>query len=400
MSTTHRVPRHRRRLLLLGIGAAVTLATAACGSSSTSTSPGSSSSSSGGATNSAGSSSQFTADLAKYTGAATSYPAVPKISGGVRSLAGKTVWYVPIGDAVPILNNFGIGMQQGLQAAGLKYHICDGKFLPTNIASCLQQAQTQGADAVVTGYIDYALLPSAFDNLVSHKIPVFVAGEAADGGKTANSSLAFFDGTAALNLVQKLQMESVIADSGGKAKILYLGVTDGTTTKAGAASGKQFVKANCPGCTIDEVDYNTAAIAKVPSQVASALTSHPDTTYVVDELDAAGQGTIAGIQNAGFTNKVKMAGTNGDLDALQRIKSNTVQFADVGLSSVYTGWQYADGIMRMMTGTVPDEAIGPVRLFNSGNVGSLSLTPAAYATNAWYGDDSFQKTFKTAWAVS
>ena len=405
MSTTHRVPRHRRQALLLGLGAAVALA--ACGSSSRSSSgsgsassPPSSSAATGGATSSAGTSSQFAAVLATYSAAATSYPTIPTISGGVSSLAGKTVWYIPIGASVPILANFGLGMQQGLTAAGLKYHLCDGKFLPTNIASCLQQAQTQGADAVVTGYIDYALLPSAFDNLVSHHIPVLVAGEAADGGKTASPSLAFDDGAAALNQAQKLQMESVITDSGGKAKIIYLGVTDSPSTTAGAAYGKQFVQTSCPGCTIDEVDYNTAAIQKVPSQVASALTSHPGTTYVVDELDAAGQGTYAGIQNAGFTNKVKMAGTNGDLDALQRIKSNTVQFVDVGLSPIYIGWQYADGILRMMTGSVPNEGVGPERVFNSSNVGSLTLTPGAYASNDWYGDDSFQTTFKTAWAVS
>jgi ABC-type sugar transport system substrate-binding protein len=404
VSTTHLVSRRSTRVLLLGVSAAVAIATAACGSSSSGSGGGSSSSSTpatGGSTASAGTSSQFAADIAKYSGPETTYPTIPTISGGVKSLAGKTVWYIPIGDAVPILATFGTGLQQGLAAAGLKYHLCDGKFLPTNIASCLQQAQTQGADAVVTGYIDYALASSAFQTLASHHIPVLIAGEDPDGGVTASTaSLAFDSGDPALDQLQKLQMESVISDSGGKAKIIYLGVTDSPSTKAGAAYGKQFVQDNCPGCTIDEVDYNTAEISKVPSQVSSALTAHPDTTYVIDELDAAGQGTYAGIQTAGFTNKVKMSGSNGGLDSLQRIKAGTVQTIDIGLSPIYTGWQYADAILRQMTGSVPTEGIGPERVFTSANVGNLTLTPDAYATNAWYGDDSFTSTFTTAWGVS
>ncbi len=399
MSTSPRLTRHRSRVLLLGVSAVVALATAACGSSSSGS--GSSAPTSGGAASSTGTSSAVAADLAQYSAAATSYPTVSTIPGGVKSQAGKTVWYIPIGASVPILANFGLGLQQGLAAAGLKYHLCDGQFVPTDIASCLQQAQTQGANAVVTGYIDYALLPAAFDNLTSHGIPVLVAGESADGGKTASTpSLSFYDGTTALDQAQKIVMESVIADSGGKAKILYLGVTDSPSTKASAVYGKQYIQQNCPGCTIDEVDYNTAEISKVPSQVASALTSHPSTTYVVDELDAAGQGTYSGIQTAGFTNKVKMSGTNGDLDALQRIKSKTVQFSDVGVDPIYMGWQYADGILRQLAGSVPVQGTTPLRLFTSSNVGSLTLTPAAYATNAWYGDDSFENTFKTAWGVS
>ena len=402
MSTTHRLTRRHSRVLLLGVSAAVALATAACGSSSSGSGGGGSTApAGGGATSSAGSSSAFAADIAKYAGPTTTYPTIPTLSGGVKSLAGKTVWYIPIGDAVPILATFGTGLSQGLAAAGLKYHLCDGKFLPTNIASCLQQAQTQGADAVVTGYIDYALAPSAFQALTAKHIPVLVAGESPDGGVTSSTaSLAFDSGTDALDQLQKLQMESVITDSNGKAKIIYLGVTDSPSTKAGAAYGKQFIQTNCPGCTIDEVDYNTAEISKVPSQVSSALTAHPDTTYVIDELDAAGQGTYSGIQTAGFSSKVKMSGTNGGLDSLQRIKAGTVQTIDVGLSPIYTGWQYADAILRQMTGTVPNEGVGPERVFTSSNVGNLTLTPDAYASNAWYGDDSFKSTFTSAWGVS
>ena len=147
------------------------------------------------------------ADLAKYSAKVTTYPAIKPIAGGVSSLKGKTVWYVPIGSAVPILNAFGVGVQQAVTKIGLKFHVCDGKFLPTTIASCLDQAATQGADAVITGYIDYQLVPNSFDKLVAKNIPVLIAGEQPSGGKTDSSKLAFYDTSNSINLIQKLNAD-------------------------------------------------------------------------------------------------------------------------------------------------------------------------------------------------
>jgi ribose transport system substrate-binding protein len=167
-----------------------------------------------------------------------------------------------------------------------------------------------------------------------------------------------------------------------------------------AAYAKSFVASRCPGCSFTEIDYNAAALSGVPSQVSAALIAHPKTNYVVDELDAASEDTVEGIQNAGFTSKVKLAATSGSLDSLQRIQDNQIQFVDVGFSAIYLGWQVADGMLRMLTGQAPIPQPGVVRVFDKADVGQLQLTPQAYATNSWYGSDDFTKTFTTAWGVS
>jgi ribose transport system substrate-binding protein len=397
-------PRHRsyaRRALAAACIGAVTLVAAACsssGSGGSSSNSGSSGSSSG---SGSGSSSELTAanaDLTQYTKQVASYAAQQQISA-VSGLKGKTVWYIPIGASVPILAAFGSGVQQALAKVGITTHVCDGKFLPTNAASCISQAETDGADGVVTGYIDYASMPTSFNSLVSHHIPVLIAGEAPDGGKTSNAQLAFFNAIGTLDLMQKLDMDAVIADSKGKAHIVYLGVTDSPQTLDGANYGKQYLTSHCSGCQLTEITYNTASINKVPSQVSSALISHPDTTYVVDELDAAAQYSVQGIQSAGYANKVKLAATNGALDSLQRINSGTVQFVDVGTSPIYEGWQFAGGILAMMEGHTPTFTPGIVRVFNADAVKGLTLTPAAYTTNAWYGSNAYEQTFLKAWGV-
>jgi ribose transport system substrate-binding protein len=160
------------------------------------------------------------------------------------------------------------------------------------------------------------------------------------------------------------------------------------------------VAQNCSGCKFTEVDYNTAAISKLPSQVSAALISNPDTTYVVCETDLCAPNAVSGIKTAGYTNKVKLTSANGNLDSLQRIKAGDVQFSDAGVSSTYFGWQFADGILRMLSGSAPVSTVTVVRVFDNSNVGSLTLTPAAYQTNDWYGSDAYEQTFLSAWGAS
>ena len=396
-------PRHRSyalRAMAAACLGAITFVAAACGSSGSSSSSSAQGSGSGSGSGSA-SSGELTAanaDVSQYTKEVASYAAQQPVSG-VSGLKGKTVWYIPIGASVPILAAFGTGMQAALAKVGITTHTCDGKFLPTNAAACISQAEADGADGVVTGYIDYASMPTSFNSLISHHIPVLVAGEAPDGGKTSNDQLAFFNAIGTLDLMQKLDMDAVIADSKGKAHIIYLGVTDSPQTLDGANYGKQYLTSHCSGCQLTEITYNTASINKVPSQVSSALISHPDTTYVVDELDAAGQYSVQGIQSAGYTNKVKLAATNGALDSLQRIKAGTVQFVDIGTSPAYVGWQFAGGIIQMLLGHIPSFTPGILRVFNRSTVQGLALTPGEYTTNAWYGSNPYEQTFLTAWGV-
>lgn len=341
------------------------------------------------------------AKVAKYSAEVTNYPAIAPISGGIASLKGKSLWYVPLGGSLPIFQGFGAGIQEAAAAAGMTFHTCDGKLVPTTMVSCLNQAASQGASAVIGGYIDYTEAPTAYDNLTAHHIPALIAGEPPSGGKTNSSQLAFYDATEADNTADELALDSVIADSNGKAHILFMGISDTKSTTTTANTAKKYIATACPGCSFNLVMYNTASLSKVPSLTSAALISHPDTNYVVVEVDSGEPATIQGIQSAGFANKVKLVAISGTLQPLQSIKSggSPTQLADVGLSPVYTGWQWTDAVIRMMLGQKPDVTPSVIRLFTKDNVSNLTLTPAAYASNAWYGTDTFMATFKKAWGV-
>jgi ribose transport system substrate-binding protein len=395
-------PHRPRARFAAAAGVALTaLALAACGSTASTATGTNSAASITSPASTASSSSSFaslSADLAQHSGSVTNYPAVSPISGGVASLKGKTVWWIPIGASIPTLAAMGSAMQSALSREGLKLETCDGKLLPTAIAACLSEATAQGAAAVVTGFVDYAAMPNSFNSLVAHHIPVLIAGEEPDGGKTSSPQLAFYPTRKADDEMQRLDVESAIVGSAGKAKILYIGVTDSPTTKQEAAYSKSFTGQHCPGCTFTEIDYATASINKLSSAVSAALLSNPGTTDVVCEVDACEPVAAEGIQTAGYGNKVKLYSANGNLSSLQQIASGHLLTTDVGISATYFGWLFSDGILRVLKGHVPVASTTVERVFTKRNVSGLALTPAAYATEAWYGSNSFEQQFLNGWA--
>ncbi len=338
------------------------------------------------------------ADVRQHSQPVTTFPAVQPVTG-VNGLRGKTVWYISLGP-VPYFSAVGGGVSAALQSAGISVRTCDGKFLPTTMSSCLNQAITQQAAGVIADGVDFKLVPTAYAALEAHHIPVLIADTANDSGKTPSASLAYDDTTPTLSLLAKLDAEAVIVDSKAKAHVLYVGLTDTPQTITVNGFYKEFFRSHCPECTFNEVDFNTASSQKVASLVNAALISHPDTTHLIGEIDTHLPDMISGIRNAGHAATVRVGSALAQVDALQRIKAGESQFVDVGLSQVYLGWQFADGIVRMMLGHTPQNNLGIVRVFTKDNVGDLQLTPTAYATNAWYGPDTFTHTFTEAWGVS
>lgn len=335
------------------------------------------------------------AELARYTSAVTTYPAVSPLPG-LSALKGKDVWFVPIG-RTPSLDAMGTAIEHALAEVGMHAHVSPGAFLPTTVASCLAQARRHGADAVVTGYVDYDLAADAIDLLVAQDIPVLLAGATPIGNDGPSPRLACYDTTPTLQLAQKLQLDAVIAHSNATANVLYIGISDSRQLADAAAYARAYLADHGPDCSMTAIHYRSAEVDELPSRVTAALRSHPDTTHVVCEVDASAPRVIEGIHAAGRVNQVKLSGAEGDLDALQRIQSGSLQFVDAGFSAIHLGWQFADGILRMLTGDIPRPTPTVVRLFTRDNVPSLSLTQQAYASMDWYGPGNLDHTFLTAW---
>lgn len=386
--------RSRALATIVVVGAA--LLAAACGSSSpTATSVSSGTSTAGVA--------QAQAVVAKLSQPTQTYRA-PGPAINVKSLSGKSVWYIPLSLSVPVFAIANTAMQSALQKAGMTEHSCNGDSNPSAISACINEAVARNAGAIVTDAIPVALAANAFANAESHHIPVVVVDQLPPPHGTpgavqgsGNDKLAYSPLQAAA--LVSAEADWTIADSKGKANVLLMPYTDSPSTLSYDVTTVGVFKKLCPACQISEQKIGIADATLAPSQTSSALLSHPGVQYVLPEYDALDQGVLQGIQQSGFAHKVKVVTSAGDLPALQAIKSGQLS-VDVGESFPYGGWADADEAMRMMLGKPIVTEKPPLRMFTAANVGSLALTPAAQANGSWYGSSSYTTMFEHLWGVS
>lgn len=390
--------------------AALALLAGACGSSSSKSGATSASAGSGatasatagsGGSGSASSGLAYAkAQVAKYSGAVSN--PTPEAIANPASLKGKTIWYIPITNAVDSLAGIGTNMGTALSHVGATVHVCDGGGLPTTVSSCMTAAAQQGAAAVVTSYVDYAMVPTSFQALAAKNIPVLVASETPPPGVTSSKYLQFLDGSAQTNLFSTLMADVTIVDSGGKANVLVIKLTDSESTTLASNLEVAEFKKYCPGCTVHSISMQTATIQQMPAALSAALVANPGVDYVTVPVDAYLPPAEGAIRAAGFANKVKVITADGGLAGLQAVAAGTVAY-DPGSPVEYVGWQDANAVIRMLSGlSVGAEPAGPTLIFGPGNVKSLDLTPQNYLSMSWYGlsDSAFQAPYLAAWKAS
>lgn len=339
------------------------------------------------------------ATVDKYGQAVSSFTAPGPAIQGLAALKGKTVYYVPAIYQVPLFQAVGASLKSALDTAGVKLEVCDGKSNPANMATCIQQAVDAKAGAIVTGSIPQDLVSVAFDSAQKAGIPI-VNTMTAPAGPGDPTKVAYL--TPDYIALQALSASSVIADSNGAAKVLYVEITDTPATTLWAEQGALATyKKNCPKCEVTVVKANTGKIDKLPSLITSELTKNPGINYVQTEVDFTVQPTVEGLQAANATS-VKIAGMDGTLATVQMLKGSKFVHSEVGFNADALGWYAADQALRMMSGQPSNAnvAFPYQRIFTADNVGGLDLTPEAEKSGAWYGSTDYQDGFKKLWGLA
>jgi ribose transport system substrate-binding protein len=335
----------------------------------------------------------------KYGQAVSAFTAPGPAIQGLQALKGKTVYYVPAIYQVPLFQAVGASLKSALGTAGVKLEVCDGKSNPGNMATCIQQAIDAKAGAIVTGSIPQDLVSVAFDSAQKAGIPI-VNTMTAPAGPGDPTKVAYL--TPDYIALQALSASSVIADSNGAAKVLYVEITDTPATILWAEQGALATyKKSCPKCQVTVVKANTGKIDKLPSLITSELTKNPGINYVQTEVDFTVQPTVEGLQAANATS-VKIAGMDGTLATVQMLKGGKFVHSEVGFNADALGWYAADQALRMMAGQPSNANVTfPYqRIFTADNVGGLDLTPDAEKSGAWYGSTDYQDGFKKLWGLN
>ncbi len=318
---------------------------------------------------------------------------------GVADLEGETVYFVPATYQVPVFQALAGALEGSLGAAGIELEVCDGKSNPANMASCIQQGIDADAGAIITGSIPQELVSVAFESAQKAGIPV-VNTMTAPAGPGDPTQVAYL--TPDYITLQSMSANWVIADSDAAAEVLYVQITDTPATTLWAEQGALATyEKSCPDCNVTVVKANTGQFDKLPSLITSKLTKNPGIGYVQTEVDFAGQPTVEGLQAANATS-VKIASMDGVLATLQMLKGGQFVNSEVGFNVDALGWYAADQALRMMAGqpSNTEVAFPYQRMFTSGNIGDLDLTPEGEKSGEWYGSTDYRDGFLALWGLS
>jgi ribose transport system substrate-binding protein len=395
--------RGRPARLAISAAAVIALATA-CGSSAGSgASANSATSSASGVSATAGAAAGLAyaeAEVAKYSEAVTGYPSPgPALDASkVAALAGKTILFVPISAGAGPFIQQQAALESAFSRLGIKVITCDPNYVPSAAAACMGNAKTDGVAAVITSGIPYAVASIAYRSLEARGIPT-LAANSGPGNPTSSKTVAYMpldDPTATQG---KLQADEIIAQSDGRANVLYVdGIDSPVLQSLATVTQGEFTK-YCPDCAVVDAGFSTTNMGQLPSLVSSKLISNPSTDYIAIQADPFVPGVLSGVQSANFTLKVKGVGQTAELSILKMIQEGQFVISDVGVDSSYEGWVEADGILRLMTGqSVNPEPFVPTRIFDAENLKGVTLTPTT-DIDALFGSLTFKDMFYRTWGV-
>jgi ABC-type sugar transport system substrate-binding protein len=340
MLTTTAFGRLRRTAVFALIGASLALIAAGCGSSS-------SSSSSSGASSSGSSSanlSQADAIVAQASMRPTAISVTTPVGKPVPT--GKKLVFISCGVAVCELQ--GNIVATAAKSLGWTSTTISTNGTPTQIQAAYETAMRQGANAIVTTASSRAEIGTSILNQLNAKgIPVSTASST----DPVSPPFIYNTSTAPQNArIGNYLAGEMVADSKGKANVLYVNLPAYTILGQFSTSFKQELKTLCPSCGYSSIDVALTQVASAPNLIVSYLRSHPSVNYVaLSVADALDPGLPAALSAAGLS-KVKIVGQGGGPTEFQYV-ANGQELALVPFDFYDGDYQMVDALARHFAGT-------------------------------------------------
>lgn len=317
----------------------------------------------------------------------------------LAALKGKTVFWIPITSQAPVFSIEQVAAKDAFASVGVNLQVCDGQATPGEVSKCVNQAIAAGAAGIITSSLPPEFAQQSFSAAAAAGIPMLFVN--------SNSAPAEWGDKAAVlppNFVQQAHLNNdlIVADSGGKGKVLLVGVTDSSATTVSFDEGMQkYLTEKCSGCKVDAVQTNSTQMSQLTSLVSAALVKNPDTQYVFVQFDAVAAPVVQAIRQLNKTSSIKLLALRTQLDGMQRVADGS-QFADTGDCTACLGWNEADAMLRMMQGQKVDTSkyVTPIKTYTSANIKGADISQAGWESGKWQTTDDFRALYKKLWGAT
>jgi ribose transport system substrate-binding protein len=313
------------------------------------------------------------------------------ISAGQASISSS----VPVGAA-----------EEAAKAAGWQTEVYDVQLNPANAPGLVRQAIASGADGIILQAVDCPGVKGPLQEAKAKGIqvvgiysfdcndPLFKGSDPAlfsaaiNYGEDAQAGIGDFTKKYGAD-----QAKAVIAETGGKAKVIFFNSPTVTVLNYTGQGFKEEIE-KCSGCEIvAEVEFAGAELGpNLQQKATSALLQHPDANVVKSPYTSA---TLLGIAPAvvqsGRANKIYVMGGEGFAPELDLLRAGQGVDAVNIAPSDWTGWAAVDTMNSLFTKKpVVDSGLG-WQLVDKGH----NLPPSG----PFVPKVDFKAAYKKAWGV-
>jgi ribose transport system substrate-binding protein len=303
------------------------------------------------------------------------------------SVAGKRVAYLQCTTNICVTG--GKHFKEASDLLGLKTTFISVGPTPDAMQKAMNSVVSGHYDAVSIGLLPAVVIAQQLAQLKKDDIPVIAGGNQA---KPDPAVVGEFLGAKTIYRVGTLAANSIIADSAGKGKLVYLWTPEFPGLKPTLDGFTATLKANCPDCSMDVLNVKTSDIGTgIPRQVVSYLQKNPDVKYVDCQFGDLFTGLPQALKTAGLDKQVKLIDQASSPVNFQYTKQGQ-QYATVGSFIDVLAWQTADAIAKVVAGQPFEEPGYPIQLLYPKDI--------TFDTNGQppFGDPGWKEKFKQLWA--
>ena len=322
----------------------------------------------------------------------------PALPVGSTKLSGKTIMLIPL--ATTIFSNVIDAIETALAPSGATLTVCDGQAQPTEIVNCMSNATTLGVDGVITLAVSPGIAAAGYAMLEKAGIPTLSGWQPAEG-TAETATLRFVDSSTALETALSRAVDYTVSTATAPRSTIFARVVDADSTTQISDNVASYYEKACPGCDLIQVDTTSARIPDAASAISAQLLVNDKVDSVIAfNLDTLGTSVVDAIGSAGTVSSadVQVGGQGGSMQTLQMVSQGALGYV-VLQSSDFMGWMISDAFLRLYTQQAP-VAYPPVqRLFDSTNIGDITLDAQHASGFDWFGTPTFHETFLSAWGL-
>jgi ribose transport system substrate-binding protein len=324
----------------------------------------------------------------------------PSTFGSPKPATGKTIWAISCGQSLSSCARGTKGAVDAAKAIGWNVHVFDTKGDLGTANQGIRQAIAAKADGVFVYFIDCSYMKQGLQEAKKAGIPV-VQAEGIDCNLAQKGAPSLFAWNVSysegplltwLKDFGRAMTSWQIANSNGKADILYIADNAAVGTKAVTAGFKQEI-GTCTQCKSKVVEYSFDQMTKgLSSLVQDELLKNPTIDSVAVAYDAILQAGVSdGVQQAARTGrKIVLTAGEGQDPTMALLRKGVVS-AGVGLDNEWESWSGIDALNRIFNGKKPVTSGVGIQLYDKNH--------NVPASGPYKAPIDFKAAYKKAWGV-